>query len=63
MLISIVDYFFLLCREISATEYDKVSNETLESLTEFFDEIVEQAEHLEDADVSYGVKFQLIEMN
>ncbi|XP_043467982.1 frataxin homolog, mitochondrial [Leptopilina heterotoma] len=41
-------------QEISATEYDKVSNETLESLTEFFDEIVDQAEHLEDADVSYG---------
>lgn len=36
-------------------QFEKISNDTLESLTEYFDELIEQAAHLNDADVSYGV--------
>jgi hypothetical protein len=32
-----------------------VCNETLESLSEYFEEIVEEAAHLKAADVSYSV--------
>jgi len=35
--------------------YEKICNETLESLTEYFEELIEAAAHLPDADVSYGV--------
>lgn len=41
-------------QELSAVQFEKISDETLESLTEYFDELVEAATHLEDADVSYG---------
>ncbi|XP_012276458.1 frataxin homolog, mitochondrial [Orussus abietinus] len=40
--------------EISRIQFEKISDETLESLSEYFDELVEQANHLQDADVSYG---------
>lgn len=41
--------------------YEKVCEETLESLTEYFEEIVEGAAHLKLADVSYGVRYLLRE--
>ncbi|CAB0033287.1 unnamed protein product [Trichogramma brassicae] len=34
--------------------FEKISNETLESLSEYFDELIEDASHLQDADVCYG---------
>ncbi|GFG40499.1 hypothetical protein Cfor_06511 [Coptotermes formosanus] len=34
--------------------YEQVCNETLESLSEYFEEIVEEAAHLKAADVSYS---------
>ena len=40
--------------ELTAVQFEKVSDETLESLTEYFDELIEQTPHLSDADVSYG---------
>lgn len=41
-------------QELTAVQFEKVSNDTLESLTEYFDELVERATHLLDGDVSYG---------
>lgn len=41
--------------ELSLVQYEKICNETLDSLTEYFEELVEAAAHLSDADVSYGV--------
>lgn len=38
----------------SKNEYEEIADETLESITEYFDEIVEKS-NLEDVDVSYGV--------
>ncbi|KAK2583104.1 hypothetical protein KPH14_009131 [Odynerus spinipes] len=38
----------------SLVEFEKVSDATLESLTEYFDELIEEAPHLKDADVSFG---------
>ncbi|XP_043273797.1 frataxin homolog, mitochondrial [Venturia canescens] len=43
-----------MTRELDSLQFDKISEETLESLTEYFDELVEKAEHLKEADVSYG---------
>lgn len=40
--------------ELSSVQYEKVCDETLDSLTEYFEELVEAATHLPDADVSYG---------
>ncbi|XP_015517737.1 frataxin homolog, mitochondrial [Neodiprion lecontei] len=40
--------------ELNSVQFDKISSDTLESLTEYFDELIEKAGHLEDADVSYG---------
>ncbi|XP_012260523.2 frataxin homolog, mitochondrial [Athalia rosae] len=40
--------------ELNSVQFEKISNDTLESLTEYFDELVEGAAHLKDADVSYG---------
>ncbi|KAH0566565.1 frataxin homolog, mitochondrial [Cotesia glomerata] len=40
--------------ELNNVEFEKISNETLDSLTEYFDELIEDATHLDDADVSYG---------
>ncbi|XP_043802441.1 frataxin homolog, mitochondrial [Apis laboriosa] len=44
----------LSTQELTSVQFEKVSDETLTSLTEHFDELVEQAIHLSDADVSYG---------
>lgn len=48
---------FIICNfsELSSVQYEKVCDETLNSLTEYFEELVEAAVHLSDADVSYGV--------
>jgi len=40
--------------ELSSLQYEKICDETLDSLTEYFEELVEAAAHLPDADVSYG---------
>ncbi|XP_034174852.1 frataxin [Osmia lignaria lignaria] len=40
--------------ELTPVRFEKVSDETLESLTEYFDELIEKASHLTEADVSYG---------
>ncbi|EFN66518.1 Frataxin-like protein, mitochondrial [Camponotus floridanus] len=39
---------------LSSVQYEKICEETLDSLTEYFEELVETATHLPDADVSYG---------
>lgn len=39
----------------SSVKFEKVCDETLDSLAEYFEELVEQAQHLNAADVSYGV--------
>ncbi|XP_066603507.1 frataxin, mitochondrial [Prorops nasuta] len=41
-------------KDHSALSFEKISDETLESLNDYFDQIIEQADHLEDADVSFG---------
>lgn len=40
--------------ELSSVQYEKICEETLDSLTECFEELVEATTHLPDADVSYG---------
>ncbi|XP_011305725.1 frataxin homolog, mitochondrial [Fopius arisanus] len=40
--------------ELNSVEFEKISDDTLDSLAEYFDGIVERAEHLPEADVSYG---------
>ncbi|XP_014219079.1 frataxin homolog, mitochondrial [Copidosoma floridanum] len=40
--------------DLKSISFEKICNETLESLSEYFDEIIEEADHLQDADVSYG---------
>ncbi|KOX74978.1 hypothetical protein WN51_12662 [Melipona quadrifasciata] len=45
---------FSIAEELTPVQFEKVSDETLDSLTEYFDELIEQATHLSDADVSYG---------
>ncbi|XP_011881194.1 PREDICTED: frataxin homolog, mitochondrial [Vollenhovia emeryi] len=40
--------------ELNLVQYEKICNETLESLSEYFEELVEEAAHLSDADVSHG---------
>ncbi|XP_029162704.1 frataxin homolog, mitochondrial [Nylanderia fulva] len=39
---------------LSPVEYERICDETLDSLSEYFEELVEAAAHLPDADVSYG---------
>ncbi|XP_076173527.1 frataxin isoform X1 [Ptiloglossa arizonensis] len=39
---------------LTSVQFEKVTDETLESLTEYFDELIEQSSHLLEADVSYG---------
>lgn len=50
-------FFYYCYRELTPVRFEKVSDETLESLTEYFDELIERAAHLTQADVSYGVCF------
>lgn len=42
--------------QIDVAAFEKVCDETLDSLTEYFEEIVEAAAHLDGADVTYGVR-------
>ncbi|CAL1674728.1 unnamed protein product [Lasius platythorax] len=39
---------------LSSVQYERICDETLDSLTECFEELIEAAAHLSDADVSYG---------
>lgn len=39
----------------SSVRFEKVCDATLDSLAEYFEELIEQAHHLNAADVSYGV--------
>ncbi|XP_043499364.1 frataxin homolog, mitochondrial isoform X1 [Polistes fuscatus] len=43
-----------LDKSLTLVEFEKISDATLESLTEYFDELIEEAVELEDSDVSYG---------
>ncbi|OAD53552.1 hypothetical protein WN48_09769 [Eufriesea mexicana] len=45
---------FSTTQELTPVQFEKISDETLDSLTEYFDELIEKAAHLLDADVSYG---------
>lgn len=45
---------FPITQELTPVEFERISDETLDSLTEYFDELIEQTTHLSDADVSYG---------
>ncbi|XP_022904941.2 frataxin, mitochondrial [Onthophagus taurus] len=39
---------------LDSIHFEKVCEETLESLTEYFEELIENAKHLNEADVSYS---------
>lgn len=41
---------------VDAAKFEKVCEETLESLSEYFEELVERAEHLKSPDVNYSVR-------
>jgi hypothetical protein len=43
------------CRPLTPVTYEQVCNETLDSLSEYFEEIIEEAAQLKSADVSYSV--------
>ncbi|XP_076763464.1 frataxin [Xylocopa sonorina] len=45
---------FSITQELTPLQFEKISDETLDSLTEYFDQLIENAVHLTDADVSYG---------
>ncbi|CAL7943946.1 unnamed protein product [Xylocopa violacea] len=45
---------FSITQELTPIQFEKISDETLDSLTEYFDQLIEKAAHLSDADVSYG---------
>lgn len=47
--------FIYFISELTPTQYLKICEETLDSLCEYFEELVETAAHLSDADVTYGV--------
>ncbi|XP_034942563.1 uncharacterized protein fh isoform X2 [Chelonus insularis] len=51
----VTNYSDLSEKELDFVQFERISNETLDSLTEYFDELIEKAEHLDDADVSYGI--------
>ncbi|XP_037921437.1 frataxin homolog, mitochondrial isoform X2 [Hermetia illucens] len=40
--------------DLDPVQYEKACSETLESLSEYFEEIVEQVDHLKMSDISYG---------
>lgn len=42
---------------VDANTYEIVCNETLESLCDYFDELVESNPNLKDADIIYGVSY------
>lgn len=53
---SIVFIFILyFISELSCAQYERICNETLDSLSEYFEDLIEAAAHLPDADVVYGV--------
>lgn len=43
------------CRPLTPLKYEQVCNETLDSLSDYFEEIIEEAAQLKSADVSYSV--------
>ncbi|XP_076296606.1 frataxin [Lasioglossum baleicum] len=45
---------YLSDTELTPVQFEKVTDETLDSLTEYFDELIEKSSHLTEADVSYG---------
>lgn len=51
-------------KHLSETEFEKICSQTLEHLSDYFDELVETHRELEQADVAYAVKcssFDLIQ--
>lgn len=44
----------------SLVKFEQVCDETLDSLSEYFEELIEGAQHLQAADVSYGVSNELL---
>lgn len=49
--------FWFDFRDIDTVTYEEVCQETLDSLCEFFDDIIEESPALKKADVSFGVRF------
>lgn len=41
-------------RPIDKSKFDQACSETLESLTEYFEELIESSPHLKSADVAYS---------
>jgi len=49
---------FLSFRPLELETYEHVCSETLESLSDYYEQVVEDCPHLNDPDVSIGVKIQ-----
>lgn len=49
---------YRLCSRQPPYDFEKACNETLESLTEYFEHIVEESDNLKSADVAYSVRNQ-----
>lgn len=43
----------------NAYNFDEVCDETLDSLSEYFEQIVESCEHLDSADVGFSVRYHI----
>ena len=52
-------YFYSFRVILDDISYERISNETLESLTEFLEELVEEESSLVEADVLYSVSSEL----
>lgn len=53
-------YNYSTSSNAKSLEFEKACVETLESLNDYFEELVENSEHLKSADVSYSVMFSII---
>lgn len=47
------------CSSLDETTYEKLAEETLDSLAEFFEDLADKPYTFEDYDVSFGVPFHL----
>lgn len=49
--------FYSVEEVVDEVTYERVCDETLESLTDYFEELIEDTSHLKNSDVTYGVGY------
>lgn len=58
MLFLLIVDFYVICRSLDETTYEKLAEETLDSLADFFEDLADKPFTPEDYDVSLGVCFK-----